>query len=123
MNYYFIQSVKSKMICKKYKTLEDAIKYTKSSSKGKYSLEIIATEIHDCHHNEVRLYNDEELYKVVDEVGNYVELHGGRWIKNCGDGRYYLTGDDNVQFSEVSINCYDGNGDYLHGEPIGFVQV
>lgn len=122
MSYYYIQTAKNKQVIKKDKTFKGAIALARLLLE-KYNCEIIATEIHDCHHNKVKLYDGEELYKVMDEVGNYVELNGGRWIKGCGDGRYYLTGDDNIMFAGVSINCYNVNGDFISGESIGYVQV
>ena len=123
MSYYFIQDRKSKTIFKKYATLEDAVEGIKSLKKQKHTCEIIATEISDCYSCQTRLYNREELYKVIDKTSNYIELDGGRWIRSCGDGRYYLNGNDNVKFAAVCINCYDNNGDFIHGEPIGYVQV
>ena len=54
MGYYFVQSVKTKTVLKQKNNFKDAVEYTKGSGKGKYSLEIIATEVNDCHHNETR---------------------------------------------------------------------
>ena len=123
MNYYFIQNVKTKEILKKCNTFNNAIKYTRSLNKGKYSFEILATEIYNGYCNETTLYNQEDLYKVVAQVGQYVELSGGRWIKHCGNGKYYLIGNENIQFAPVSINCYDANGDFISSERIGYIKI
>ena len=123
MSYYYVQNTRTKEIFNKHKTFAGAVDIMKSHHNGRHNFEMIATEIHDCHTPETRLYNNEDLYKVIDVSGDYIELDGGRWIRSCGDGRYYLNGNDNVKFAAVCINCYDNNGDFIHGEPIGYVQV
>ena len=120
--YYIIQNTKNNHKISKHITLKTAMLKVQSMS-ANANLEILATEIHDCHSCELRAYNNEELYKIIDQAGNYIELDDGRWIKDCGDGRYYLNGNDNVKFAEVSVNRYNINGDFMDGEPIGFVKM
>ena len=122
MKYYYIQNSKNKHIFAKDTIFENAIKLAQSFT-HKDILEIVGTEIEDCHSLKVKLYNGEELYKIIDETRNYVEIDGGRWLRSYGDGRYYLNGNQNIKYAVVSINRYNANGDLLYSEPIGYAQV
>lgn len=66
-----------------------------------------------------RLYDGEQLLKVVRESGEYTDLSNGVTIKGTGDGRYYNAADDLDRYAAV----YDWDEELDEGDLVGYVQL
>lgn len=76
--------------------------------------------ISDCFNfGSERLYDGEQLLKVVRESGEYTDLGNGVTIKGTGDGRYYNDADDLDRYAAV----YDWDEELDEGELVGYVQL
>ena len=121
---YIVQNVKNKRTISKHTTFEAAMLKAQSMDVNE-DLVIVALEIVDGYNNRIKLYNNEVLYKIIDTVGvcRYMEIDGGRWLKREGCGKCHLLGNQNVKYTEVSMNCYNIIGDVIHNRLIGYVKI